>query len=272
MSLRILIVDDEPLARDTVRLLLDSQSDVEIVGEARNGTEAVQQISSLQPDLVFLDIQMPGLNGFEVIKEVGAENMPVVIFATAFDEYALKAFEAQALDYLLKPYDDDRFEAALDRGRARVEEQRIGKVSSELVSLMTSHSERKAVPVATGPEEVRDRSKRILIKERDSVFFVKTENIDWVEAAKDYVVIHVGQKKHLLRESMTRMEKRLDPSTFVRIHRSSIVNVERIKELKAYFHGDYIVYMNDGSELKLSRRYWSRVEHILGASSSKSKG
>jgi two-component system, LytTR family, response regulator len=118
---------------------------------------------------------------------------------------------------------------------------------------------------AAGPVEVRDRSERILIKERDSVFFVKTENIDWVEAAKDYVVIHIGQKKHLLRESMTRMEKRLNPDMFVRIHRSSIVNIERIKELKSYFHGDYIVYMKDGSELKLSRRYWGRVEEVLGA-------
>lgn len=265
MPIRILIVDDEPLARDTIRLLLDEQDDVEIVGEAKDGDEAVSMIESAKPDLVFLDIQMPGKTGFEVIQAVGAENMPVVIFATAYDEYALKAFDAQALDYLLKPYDDERFEEALNRGRNRVGERKIGSLSNQLVSLMAEHKTGKPVDRPAGPVEVRDRSERILIKERDSVFFVKTENIDWVEAAKDYVVIHIGQKKHLLRESMTRMEKRLDPNTFVRIHRSSIVNIERIKELKSYFHGDYIVYMKDGSELKLSRRYWSRVEEVLGA-------
>ena len=255
MPIRILIVDDEPSARDTIRLLLDEQEGVEIVGEARNGDEAVSMIETEQPDIVFLDIQMPGKTGFEVIEAVGAENMPVVIFATAYDEYALKAFDAQALDYLLKPYDDDRFEEALSRARKRVGERKIGSLSNQLVSLMAEHKTEKRVDRPAGPVEVRERSERILIKERDSVFFVKTENIDWVEAAKDYVVIHIGQKKHLLRESMTRMEKRLNPDMFVRIHRSSIVNIERIKELKSYFHGDYIVYMKDGSELKLSRRY-----------------
>jgi two-component system, LytTR family, response regulator len=267
MPIRILIVDDEPLARDTIRLLLDEQEGVEIVGEARNGDEAVSMIESMQPDLVFLDIQMPGKTGFEVIEAVGVENMPVVIFATAYDEYALKAFDARALDYLLKPYDDDRFEEALTRARNRVGERRIGSLSNQLVSLMAEHKTGKRVADRTvGPIEVRERSERILIKERDSVFFIKTENIDWVEAAKDYVVIRIGQKEHLLRESMTRMEKRLNPDMFVRIHRSSIVNIERIKELKPYFHGDYIVYMKDGSELKLSRRYWGRVEEVLGAS------
>jgi two-component system, LytTR family, response regulator len=265
MPIRILIVDDEPLARDTIRLLLDEQEGVEIVGEARNGDEAVSMIESMQPDLVFLDIQMPEKTGFEVIEAVGVENMPVVIFATAYNEYALKAFDAQALDYLLKPYDDERFEEALTRARKRVGERKIGTLSNQLVSLMAEHKTSVPVERAAGPVEVRDRSERILIKERDSVFFVKTENIDWVEAAKDYVVIHIGQKKHLLRESMTRMEKRLNPDMFVRIHRSSIVNIERIKELKSYFHGDYIVYMKDGSELKLSRRYWGRVEEVLGA-------
>lgn len=265
MPIRILIVDDEPLARDTIRLLLEEQDDVEIVGEAKNGDEAVSMIESIQPDLVFLDIQMPGKTGFEVIETVGAKNMPVVIFATAYDEYALKAFDAQALDYLLKPYDDERFEEALGRARTRVGERKIGSLSDQLVSLMAEHKTGKATDRPAGPVEMRDRSERILIKERDSVFFVKTENIDWVEAAKDYVVIHIGQKKHLLRESMTRMEKRLNPNMFVRIHRSSIVNIERIKELKSYFHGDYIVYLKDGSELKLSRRYWGRVEEVLGA-------
>jgi len=235
------------------------------VGEARNGDEAVSMIESMQPDLVFLDIQMPEKTGFEVIEAVGVENMPVVIFATAYNEYALKAFDAQALDYLLKPYDDDRFEEALTRARKRVGERKIGSLSNQLVSLMAEHKTGKRVDQSAGPVEVRERSERILIKERDSVFFVKTENIDWVEAAKDYVVIHIGQKKHLLRESMTRMENRLNPDMFVRIHRSSIVNIERIKELKSYFHGDYIVYMKDGLELKLSRRYWGRVEEVLGA-------
>ncbi len=269
MPVRILIVDDEPLARDTVRLLLDEQEGVEIVGEAKNGDEAVEMIGSENPDIVFLDIQMPGKTGFEVIEAVGAENMPVIVFATAYDEYALKAFEAQALDYLLKPYDDERFEEALSRARKRVSERKIGSLSDQLVALVADHKVEKRVERSAGPIEVRDRLERILIKERDSVFFVKTENIDLIEAAKDYVVIHVGQKTHLIRETMARMEKRLNPDLFVRIHRSSIVNIERIKELKSYFHGDYIVYMKDGSELKLSRRYWSRVEEVLGSSATK---
>lgn len=261
MPIRVLIIDDESLARDTIRLLLEDHAEFDIVGECKDGVEAVEAIRANKPDLVFLDIQMPGKNGFDVVEAVGAEHMPVVIFATAYDQYALQAFEAHALDYLLKPYDDERFEKALDRAVKRIKEQQIGALGSELMSLV---EERRTEREAAEPDSAT-LLERIMIKERDALFFVKVEDIDWIEAAGDYVGLHVGKKNHLLRESMTGMEARLDARRFVRIHRSTIVNVERIKELRPYFHGDYIVYLKDGTELRLSRRYWNRLEQVVGS-------
>jgi two-component system LytT family response regulator len=262
MPIRVLIVDDESLARDTIRLLLEDHGEFNIVGECKDGDEAVEAIRADKPDLVFLDIQMPGKNGFDVVEAVGPEHMPVVIFATAYDQYALRAFEAHALDYLLKPYDDERFEKALDRAVKRIKEQQIGALGSELMSLVEERrAEREAVPEPDPATPLE----RIMIKERDALFFVKVEDIDWIEAAGDYVSLHVDKKSHLLRESMTGMEAKLDAKRFVRIHRSTIVNVERIKELRPYFHGDYIVYLKDGTELRLSRRYWNRLEQIVGS-------
>ncbi len=260
-TIRVLIIDDEPLARDTIRLLLEDRPPFEIVGECKDGDEAVDAILETKPDLIFLDIQMPGRNGFEVVEAVGPERMPVVIFATAYDQYALRAFEAHALDYLLKPYDDDRFEKALDRAMDQIRQKQLGVLSSELMTLVKerrTEREENPEPEPTAPLE------RIMVKERDALFFVKIEDIDWVEAAGDYVSLHVGKKSHLLRESMGRMETKLDPKLFVRIHRSTIVNVERISKLSPYFHGDYIVYLNDNTELRLSRRYWNRLERLLG--------
>ena len=262
MPIRVLIVDDEALARDTIRLLLEDNPQFDIVGECKDGDEAVAAIRADKPDLVFLDIQMPGKNGFDVVEAVGPEAMPVVIFATAYDQYALQAFEAHALDYLLKPYDDDRFDKALDRAVKRVKEQQIGALGSELMTLV---EERRATREAALEPEPATPLERIMIKERDALFFVKTEDIDWIEAAGDYVSLHVGQKSHLLRESMSGMETKLDAKRFVRIHRSTIVNVERIKELRPYFHGDYIVYLKDKTELRLSRRYWNRLEQVVGS-------
>lgn len=253
--IRVLIVDDEGLARDTLRLLLEASPEIEIVGACENGREAVAAIDTLQPELVFLDIQMPEMNGFEVIEAVGIDKMPLVVFVTAYDQYALQAFDAQALDYLLKPFDDDRFEQALSRAVDRVRQREAGDLSQQLAGLLSSRT-----------DEVRDEpaSARIMIKNRDTLYFVKAEEIDWVEAAGDYVALHVGAKSHLLRETMGRMEKRLGSRHFVRIHRSSIVNIDRIKEITPYFHGDYIVRLHTGKELRLSRRYWDRVEQVLG--------
>ena len=244
MPIRVLIVDDEALARDTIRLLLEDRSEIEIVGECHDGDEAVEAIVTQAPDLVFLDVQMPGKTGFDVVEAIGPERMPVVIFATAYDQYALRAFDAHALDYLLKPYDDDRFEKALDRALEQIRQRQIGAIGQELMALV---EERRAERDEPAPTSERAPLERLMIKERDTLFFVKVEDIDWIEASGDYVGLHVGKKTHLLRESMSGMETKLDPKRFVRIHRSTIVNVERIKKLSPYFHGDYIVYLQDNT-------------------------
>ena len=259
-TIRALIIDDEGLARDTLRLLLDNHEEIVVIGDCEDGREAVSMIQTEKPDLVFLDIQMPEMNGFEVVEAVGPEQMPVVIFVTAYDQYALRAFEARALDYLLKPFDDERFEQALRRAVERVRQRHVGALSSQLVDLLSTRNE------ANQPESVdeNDYLERIMIKERGSMFFIKVEEIEWIEAAGDYVSIRVGSKAHLLRETMSGLIKKLNPRQFVRVHRSSIVNVDCIKELKPYFHGDYIVILKNGKELKLSRRYWDQVEKVLG--------
>lgn len=250
MGLKVLIVDDEPLARDTLRLLLEGQEDVQIVGECSDGLEAVESIRAVGPDVVFLDVQMPGCNGFEVVERVGPENMPITVFATAYDSYALKAFDASALDYLLKPFDDERFERALQRAREAVGQRAEDELRDKLEALIR-----------------RDRDTtfltRIMVKSRDSVTFVNVDEIQWIESAGDYVTLKTLDKSHLIRETMTGLEDKLDSSRFVRIHRSTIVNLDYVKELKPYFHGDYIVYMKSGKELKLSRRYWDRVEAAI---------
>ena len=262
--IKTLIVDDERLARETLRLLLEDHKQFEIVGECENGKEAVRMIQQENLDLVFLDIQMPELNGFEVIEKVGADKMPVVVFVTAYDQYALQAFEARALDYLLKPFDDERFEQALKRASERIRQRQVGELSTKLVDLIGIRTD--PIPLDTNNEpEKGGHLERIMIKERGSIFFIKVDEIDWVEAAGDYVSIHTGSKSHLLRETMSGLIKKLDPRQFVRVHRSSIVKVDSIRELKPYFHGDYIIILKNGKELKLSRRYWEQVEKVLGS-------
>lgn len=251
---RVLIVDDEPLARETIRLLLDGRPALTIVGECENGQEAIDAIRRTQPDLVFLDVQMPEVDGFGVIRAIGPEQMPIVIFATAYDQYALQAFDAHALDYLIKPYDDERFEQALTRALQRIEQREAGTLSQRLIKLLEN----------TPPTAADTYAERLMIRERDSIRSVRADTIDWIEAAGDYVVLHVGDKTHLMRQTMSRMTEQLDPRRFVRIHRSTIVNIDRIKELKPYFHGDYILYLHDGTELRLSRRYWDEVAQVLG--------
>lgn len=261
--IRTLIVDDERLARETLRLLLQNHEQVEIIGECENGSEAVKLLQKEELDLVFLDIQMPELNGFDVIQKVGPDKMPVVIFVTAYDQYALQAFEARALDYLLKPFDDERFEQALDRAIERIHQRQVGELSTKLVDLIGSKTDTGTMSVNNEPPK-GSFLERIMIKERGSMFFIKVDEIDWVEAAGDYVSIHVGPKSHLLRETMSGLMKKLNPRQFVRVHRSSIVKVDSIRELKPYFHGDYIIILKNGKELKLSRRYWDQVEKVLG--------
>jgi two-component system, LytTR family, response regulator len=250
--MRVLIVDDEPLARERLRDLLENDAEVEIVGECADGPSAVTAIRSREPDLVFLDVKMPGHDGFRVVEEVGADRMPVTVFVTAFDKFALKAFEVRALDYLLKPFDRDRFEAALGRAKEQFRRRQEEEVRDRLDELLTEvRGERKPL-------------ERIAVKSSGSVYFLRAEEIDWVEAAGNYSRLHVGKTTHLLRETMTALESKLDPKRFLRIHRSTIVNIERVRELQPYFHGDYIVLLDDGTELTLSRNYRQRLHEVFG--------
>jgi two-component system LytT family response regulator len=248
--IRTLIADDEPLARRGVRLLLERDSGVEIVGEATGGIEAADLILRLRPDLVFLDVQMVGCDGFETLMRVGQDAAPVVIFVTAYDEYALKAFEFNAVDYLLKPYDDARFAAALERARELVIRKRKDGVDSRLTRLI-EHLE----------GENRDR---ILLKSSGEIIFLKTSEIDWIEAEGDYVKFHVTGRTHLMRGTMASLEERLDPNRFIRIHRSTIVNVDRLRKLSPSFEGEYAVILQDGTKLRLSRGYQDRIRSLLG--------
>lgn len=257
-----LIVDDEPLARRNIRLLLKDDREIEIVGEASSGREALALIKKHSPDLVFLDIQMPELDGFGVLESLEAERLPAIVFVTAFDQYALKAFEFHALDYLLKPFDDARFEKALRQAKLQVGQRELKDLSERLVALLAGRE-------GNAPESVRQSQylSRLLIKSAGRVFFLKTDEIDYVQAEDYYVKLHVGRKGHLLRETMNEMEAKLDPAKFLRIHRSTIVNIERIRELQQHFNGEYIVVLHDGTEHKLSRSRREQLQILLKSGS-----
>jgi two-component system LytT family response regulator len=258
--IRALIVDDEPVARDGIRVLLRDDPEIEVVGECADGREAIEAIRELSPELVFLDVQMPEMDGFGVIEEIGAEAMPMVIFVTAYDQYALRAFDVAALDYLLKPYDDDRFATAVQRAKSLVRRGAVGELSRKLIALLEGASgaavRRTPVP--------GDYLRRVMLKTGGRVIFLKVEEVDWIEAEGDYVRLHVGSNTHLLRDTMKRLEAQLDPAKFVRTHRSTIVNLDRIKELHPYFHGDYVILLKNGTELKLSRSRRRALEERLG--------
>lgn len=257
--IRTIIVDDEPLARRNVRLLLDKDPQIEIIQECRNGSDAIKAINSLAPDLIFLDIQMPELDGFDVLAQVDPQKLNAIIFVTAFDQYALKAFEVHALDYLLKPFDDVRFAAALQRAKQQIEAHEISKVSNRLLTLL----EERATHRAHATPDVY--LTRVMVKLANRVILVKVEEIDFIEADGNYVKLHIGKKAHLLREKMNDLEAQLEPSKFVRIHRSIIVNLERIKELHPHFNGDYIVVLEDGRQLRLSRSRRELLEARLNS-------
>jgi two-component system, LytTR family, response regulator len=253
-KVKTLIVDDEPLARRNLRVLLKDDPNIEIIGECRNGPEAVKAIKSCAPDLIFLDIQMPEMNGFDVLEKVGAERIQAIIFVTAFDQFALKAFEVHALDYLLKPFDEARFEKALRQAKVQIEQREINKLSNKLLALLEAReSDRERRP------QQKSYLHRLMIKLANRVVLLNVDEIDWIEADGNYAKLHVGRKAHLLREKMNDLETQLDPDRFVRIHRSIIVNLDRVKELHPHFNGDYIVVLNDGTQLRLSR---SRREHL----------
>jgi two-component system, LytTR family, response regulator len=251
-TLKTLIVDDEPLARERVATLLQNEEAIEILGECRDGLEASAAIQQLHPDLVFLDVQMPGADGFQVIQAIGAEKMPMVIFVTAYDQHALKAFEVRALDYLLKPFDRDRFREALGRARHHVDQQETGDLGRRLLALVKDL--RPAAP----------KTDRLVVKAGGRLFFLRTDEIDWIEAAGNYARLHVGGEAHLIRETMQSLESRLDAERFFRIHRSRIVNMERIQELQPWFNGEYVVILRNGTRLTLSRGYREKLQERLG--------
>jgi two-component system LytT family response regulator len=260
--IRTLIIDDEPLARRNIRLLLASDPQIEVLDECRNGREAVKAINNLSPDLIFLDIQMPELDGFDVLERVGPEHIHAIIFVTAFDQYALKAFEVHALDYLLKPFDDLRFAEALQRAKAQIEAREINKVSKRLLSLLEERESQRR-----SPTRKKAYLTRVMVKLTNRVVLLKVEEIDFIEADGNYAKLHVGPKAHLLREKMHDLEAQLDPQRFVRIHRSIIVNLDRIKELHPHFNGDYVVVLEDGRQLRLSRSRRENLEARLKAAS-----
>jgi two-component system, LytTR family, response regulator len=250
-KIRALIVDDEPLARRRIKSLLAHDQSVDVIGECSDGYKAVTSISELSPDLVFLDVQMPAMDGFEVIKTIGAEQMPTVIFVTAYDQYALKAFEVNALDYLLKPFDRKRFQKTLEKAKIMIKGLQNGNVNNQLLSLLGDLRREQKIP------------ERFIIKSGGRVVFLRAEEIDWMCAVGNYVRLQVGRDSHLMRETMTGMESKLDPVSFMRIHRSTIVNLDRVKEVQPWAKGEYVVIMRNGTRLIMSRRYRERLNERL---------
>lgn len=259
-KIRAIIVDDEKPARRRLLDLLAKRPEVTVVGEGTNGVDAVRIIREELPDLLFLDIQMPTMNGFEVIHQVGLSSLPVTIFVTAFDAYAVRAFEVNALDYLLKPYSDERFGTCLARALDHIRTQKREEMSSRLVSLLEQAQQDK---FGRAPANGRGYVDRLLIKVAGRVIFLPAEEITWIEAAGVYVQLHAGAKKYLHRCSLVELESQLDPERFVRIHRSTIVNTASVKELYLQSHGDYTMILKDGTELKLSRSYRSKFQESV---------
>jgi two-component system LytT family response regulator len=249
--IRVLLVDDEPLAREMLREMLQGDPGVEIVGESINGQEALGAIREQVPDVIFLDVQMPEMGGFELLEALGKQ-IPHVIFVTAYDQYAVRAFEVNALDYLLKPFDQERFDLSWQRAKAQIMADRNGGTDQRILALL---------------EEMKAGNKyleRLVIKSGGRIYFLETSEISWIEAEGNYVSVHSGKKSHLLRETISSLELQLNPKKFVRIHRSSIVSLAHVQELQPWFHGEYRVILNDGTQLTLSRNYRDKLQEALG--------
>jgi two-component system LytT family response regulator len=259
MTIRALIVDDEDLARRGIRSLLRRADDVQIVGECRNGREAIAAITHSEPDLVFLDIQMPGKTGFDVIADLDESKCPFVIFVTAFDKFALRAFDVHALDYLLKPVNEERFFAALARARAALSSARDNQLIHRFLQAAADFRQPRLGNTSASAID------RLPVKANGKVMVVRTADIDWIEADHDYVLLHVGEKSWILRETIASVEMRLALSGFVRIHRSALVNVDRVRELRPRSKGEFDVVLRDGKQLKMTRNYRAAVERLVGS-------
>ncbi len=263
---RVVIVDDEPLARDCVRLALAATS-AEVVAECGDGREAVETIRSLKPDIVFLDVQMPEWDGFQVVEEVGVGDMPVVVFVTAFNAHALRAFDVHALDYVLKPFDDARLLEAFERARSLVADRKHGELGRRLSQFLQdlqagAEARDPSVTREADTPTVRDAPyvTRFTVRDDGRARFVPAQSVDWIEAQHNSILLHVGDITHKLRGSLRELTERLDPRTFVRVHKSAMVNVERIRELQPWFGGDYVAILQNGAKVKVSRR---RVSALL---------
>lgn len=252
-EIRTVIVDDEPPARKRIRAMLADEPEFVIIAECGDGGKAIEVIEESGPDLVFLDVQMPQCDGFDVLRALDPGKYPMVIFVTAYDRYAVKAFDVHAIDYLLKPYDRKRFKEALERARSRIAASRLGEIGRGFSKLLEDVRSFQPYPPP-----------RLVIKSAGSIQFLPVEEIDWIEGAGNYVRVHADAQVHLIRETMSGMEKRLDPERFVRIHRSAIVQLNRIKELQPAFSGEYAVILETGEELKLTRSYRTELEKRLG--------
>ena len=251
MTIRVMVVDDEPLARRRIRDLLAAEPDVEVVAECANGRDAIQAIEASVPDLLFLDIQMPRIDGFDVLAAIGIGRVPVVVFVTSYDQFALRAFDAQALDYLMKPFDDERFHTTLHRARARLADRQGADVDRRLRALL---------------EEVRGRRtylQRLAVPMGNRTVFIRAQEIDWIAAERNYIRVYAGGRGHLLRESLTSIEAELDPAMFCRIHRSTIVNIDRIQSVETTFRGEYVVVLHDRTKLASGRSYRETLHALL---------
>jgi two-component system LytT family response regulator len=248
--IRAIIVDDEPLARRGLELRLAAHDDIQVVQLCGNGREALEAIAAHSPDLMFLDIEMPGIDGFEVLRRIPQTSMPMVVFVTAFDRYALKAFEAHAVDYLMKPFSTERLRAAVDRARAEVDRSSSKELKAALHALLEDIQRERTYP------------EWLLIKRDDRSVFLRVADIDWIESSRNNVRLHVGKDIYLFHETTSGIESRLDPKKFFRIHRSTIVNIEKIKEMHPWFNGDYAVILKDGTKLTLSSTYRERLKEF----------
>lgn len=248
--IRALIIDDEPLPRERIRTLLAEHSDIELIGECEEGREAVESIRSKRPDLIFLDIQMPELDGFGVLAALEDECLPAIIFVTAYDQYAIRAFEVNALDYLLKPINPARFEKAVLR-------------SVERLNQRNQEPDRKLLDFVEQMRLERGYTKRFVVRAGAKHSFVQTKDIDWIDSADNYVRLHVSGQEYLVRETLKSIERQLDPAIFIRVHRSAIINIDRMETIEPYFHGDYTITMKDGTKLNTSRSYSERLRVLL---------
>jgi two-component system LytT family response regulator len=266
---RVVIVDDEPLARDCIRLALQRDASAEVVAECGDGASAVEAIRALAPDIVFLDVQMPELDGFGVIDRIGAAAMPPVVFVTAYDEHALRAFEVHALDYVLKPFDDDRLVAAFDHARLVMLDRHHGELGRRLADVVRTWQQAPApgapavvtaaAPAGPAPAPRGSFISRFTVREDGNARFIPAAAVDWIEAEGNYIVLRVGETRHKIRGTLRDVIVKLDPRMFQRIHRSAIVNLERVRELQPWFGGDYVAILRTGARLKVSRRHVAQL-------------